>query len=200
MADSLEKISQEIKSCRDCPLYKGTQNSVPGEGSGKTGLVFIGEAPGAKEDETGHPFCGRAGEFLNDMLKTINLDREDVFIGNIIKHRPPNNRDPEESEKEACFKYLKRQLNILKPKLIATLGRHSLNAFLPDVAISQIHGQPKRLDWRKSPYINDSKEMYGEKIVILPLYHPAAGLYQASMKDTIIADFKKIPKVLDKIQ
>ncbi len=199
MSDSLEKIAKEAGKCQECQLYQGTNNVVPGEGSGKSGIFFIGEAPGQKEDETGRPFCGRAGKFLDEMLEIIELKREDVFIGNVIKHRPPNNRDPEEEEKEACFKFLLRQLNVLKPKLIATLGRHALNSFLPDLAISQVHGQPKRISWQKSPRISKKEKMYSQKVVIMPLYHPAAGLYRASMKETLISDFKKIPKVLEKI-
>jgi len=199
MSDSLEKVAKEVKKCQDCLLYKNTNNVVPGEGNAKSGIFIIGEAPGQKEDETGQPFCGRAGKLLDEMLEIIELDREDVFIGNVIKHRPPNNRDPEEKEKKACFKYLRRQLNILKPKLIATLGRHALNSFLPGLAISQVHGQPKRISWQKSPRINESDRMYSKKIVIMPLYHPAAGLYRGSMKETLISDFKKLPKVLEKI-
>jgi DNA polymerase len=196
--DSLEKIAKEISSCQKCPLYQDTKNSVPGDGSADSGIVFIGEAPGQKEDQKGIPFCGRAGEFLNEMLTMIDLDRDKVFIGNVIKHRPPNNRDPEIDEIERCFPYLLRQLNLLKPQLIITLGRYAMNVFLPEQSISQVHGQPKRIYWQHSPYFKD-QEMYQEQVVILPLYHPAAGLYRASMKDEIIKDFKKIPKIMKKI-
>jgi uracil-DNA glycosylase len=199
MRDSLDKVARDAGSCQDCLLYKKTTNVVPGEGSDKAEIFFIGEAPGKTEDETGRPFCGRAGELLNSMLESIDLKREEVFIGNIIKHRPPDNRDPEEEEKKACFKYLKRQLNIIKPKIIATLGRHALNSFLPEVAISKVHGQPKRIYWHKSSYIEEL-EMYQEKIVIVPLYHPAAGLYRGSMKETLFKDFKVVSKTLEKIK
>lgn len=196
--EKLERIAKEVSECQKCSLYKTANRSVPGEGTGSSGIFFIGEAPGKQEDKQGIPFCGRAGKLLDELLDEINLEREDVFIGNVLKHRPPNNRDPEPSEARACFPYLKKQLNALKPKVVVTLGRHAMEVFLPDFSISKIHGQPKRIDWERSQYFKDH-DMYSDKIIILPLYHPAVGLYRASMKDTLIEDFKKIPAVLEKI-
>ncbi len=195
---SLEKIAQKVESCQKCSLYQGAKKSVPGQGSAKSGIVFIGEAPGIQEDSQGIPFCGPAGRLLDQLLSEIDLKRKDVFIGNVIKHRPPNNRDPESEEIKACFPFLIEQLNILKPKLIVTLGRYALGIFLPNYSISQIHGQPKRIDWQISPYFKE-KKMYSKKIVILPQYHPAVALYRNSMKETLKEDFKKIPLVLKKI-
>lgn len=195
---TLAGIAQEVESCQQCPLYQKANRAVPGQGSDKSKIVFIGEAPGIREDRQGIPFCGPAGQLLDQLLSGINLKREDVFIGNIIKHRPPNNRDPEPNEIKACFPFLVRQLNILKPELIVTLGRYALNIFLPTYSISQIHGQPKRIDWQLSPYFKD-QEIYKKKIVILPLYHPAVALYRNSMKEILEKDFKKIPLIIDKI-
>lgn len=183
-AEALAQLKQEILDNKVCPgLAASATQLVLGDGNPDADIVFIGEAPGAEEDKQGKPFVGRAGQFLNDMLQLIHLQREDVYITNIVKYRPPNNRDPEDEEKAAFLPYLHKQLAIIQPKLIVTLGRHSMNAFLPDFRISEIHGQPKR----KSG------------IVYLPLYHPAAALYNGGMRDTLIEDFKKIPKILAKI-
>ncbi len=196
--EKLEKIAKKASKCQKCPLYETANRSVPGQGMGSSGIFFIGEAPGKQEDKQGIPFCGRAGKLLDELLAEIDLEREDVFIGNVLKHRPPDNRDPESSEVEACFPYLRRQLNALKPKLVVTLGRHAMEVFLSNFSISEVHGQPKRISWQRSKFFK-GHDMYSKKIVILPLYHPAVGLYRASMKDTLIKDFKKIPKVLEKI-
>lgn len=183
-AKALAQLEQEILADKVCPELAATATQlVMGEGDADADIVFIGEAPGAQEDKQGRPFVGRAGQFLNDMLQLIHLQREDVYITNIVKYRPPNNRDPQDEEKAAFLPYLHKQLAIIQPKLIVTLGRHPMSAFLPDWRISEIHGQPKRKNG----------------IVYLPLYHPAAALYNGGMRDTLIEDFKKIPKILAKI-
>lgn len=183
--EKLDYLRQEIANCSGCELSKSRINTVPGEGSPNAEIVFIGEAPGAKEDQTGIPFCGPAGKFLDDMLTMINLRREDVFISSILKCRPPKNRDPEESEKKFCLKFLKKQIEIIDPKLIVCLGRHSLESFLPDSGtISALHGQT----------------VTGEDgRVYLTLYHPAAALHNGGLRQTLIADFKKIPEILKNI-
>ena len=157
---------------------------VFGEGNADADIVFIGEAPGKNEDLAGRPFIGAAGRFLDEMLASINLNRDAVYITNIVKYRPPNNRDPSDEEKQAFLPYLESQLDIIQPRLVVTLGRHSLNCFLPDLQISQCHGQPKRYKNR----------------VYLPLFHPAAALYNRSMKQTLIDDFALIPQILNKIK
>src|SRR6185436_3955918 len=141
------------------------------------------EAPGKNEDIQGKPFVGAAGKFLNEMLEMIGLKREDIYITNIVKYRPPANRDPSPDEKAAFLPYLEAQLDAIQPKLTITLGRHSLNCFLPDLQISQVHGQPKRYMGR----------------VFMPLFHPAAALYNGSMRQTLIDDFAKVPIILEKI-
>ena len=157
---------------------------VFGEGNADADIVFIGEAPGKNEDLAGRPFIGAAGRFLDEMLASINLNRDAVYITNIVKYRPPNNRDPSDEEKQVFLPYLESQLDIIQPRLVVTLGRHSLNCFLPDLQISQCHGQPKRYKNR----------------VYLPLFHPAAALYNRSMKQTLIDDFALIPQILTKIK
>ena len=186
---SLDSLHQKIQKCQRCSLAKTRTNTVPGGPNSKAEVMFIGEAPGRDEDLSGHPFVGQAGKFLDELLATINLKREDVFIGNVLKCRPPNNRDPFEKEKEICFPYLEEQIRIIKPKLIVTLGRHAMYTFLPpELKISQVHGQPKRY-----------KGVDGNPQVYLPLYHPAVSLYNPSSKDILIQDFQKIPRVLKKI-
>lgn len=182
---SLDDIAQQIIADNICPdLAEQATQLVFGEGDGQADIVFIGEAPGKNEDEQGKPFVGAAGKFLNEMLESIGLSRKDVYITNIVKYRPPNNRDPLPEEKEAFLPYLQLQLGIIKPKLIITLGRHSMECFLPGMKISQVHGQPKRKDGQ----------------VYLPLYHPAAALYNGAMRQLLIDDFAKIPLILEQIQ
>jgi DNA polymerase len=151
--------------------------------------MFIGEGPGAKEDEQGKPFVGAAGKFLAEMLGAVNMKREDVYIANTVKCRPPQNRDPLPEEKEACWPWLLEQIKIIQPKLIITLGRHSMETFLPGYKISEIHGQAMRRDF---PGIG--------KQIFFALYHPAAALYNGSMREVLLKDFKKIPKVLALIE
>lgn len=181
----LDEIKQQILEDDPAPeLREGATQLVFGDGNPDAELVFIGEAPGKNEDLQGKPFVGAAGRFLNEMLEMIGLKREDVYITNIVKYRPPGNRDPFPDEKQVFVKYLESQLEVIKPLLTVTLGRHSLNCFLPDLQISQCHGQPKR---------------YNER-VYLPLFHPAAALYNGAMRQTLIDDFALIPTIIQKIK
>lgn len=180
----LDDIKQRIIKDNVCEdLAKSATQLVFGDGNADADLVFIGEAPGKNEDLQGLPFVGAAGRFLNEMLEMIGLKRGDIYITNIVKYRPPNNRDPYPDEKLAFLPYLEAQLDIIQPKVVVTLGRHSLNCFLPDLSISQVHGQPKRFKGR----------------VYLPLFHPAAALYNGGMRQTLINDFAKIPLILKKL-
>ena len=182
--EELQKIKADILTQNVCPeLAKGATQLVFGDGSANAELVFIGEAPGKHEDEQGLPFVGAAGKFLNEMLASIGLKRADVYITNIVKYRPPDNRDPYPDEKAEFLPFLRKQLEVIKPKLVITLGRHSLECFLPGLQISQCHGQPKRYKGQ----------------VYLPLFHPAAALYNGAMRQTLIDDFMKIPRILAKI-
>jgi len=183
--DDLDKIARQIEADDPTPeLRRSATQMVFGDGSADAEIVFIGEAPGKNEDLQGKPFVGAAGKFLNEMLEMIGLKREDIYITNIVKYRPPNNRDPYPEEKEVFLKYLEAQLEAIQPKLVVTLGRHSLNCFLPELQISIVHGQPKRYNGR----------------VYLPLFHPAAALYNGAMRQTLIDDFSKIPVILEKIK
>jgi uracil-DNA glycosylase len=190
----LDDIRQKILDDKVCPeLAKAATQLVFGDGSADAEIVFIGEAPGKNEDLQGKPFVGAAGKFLDEMLSSIGLKREDVYITNIVKYRPPNNRDPYPDEKQAFLPYLKAQLEAIKPLIIVTLGRHSLNCFLPDLSISQCHGKPKRVRV-------ESRKSKVESLVILPLYHPASVLYNGAMRETLIEDFAKIPVILKKVK
>lgn len=184
----LEQIRTEILEQNICPdLAQTAKNLVMGDGNIDADIVLIGEAPGKNEDEQGLPFVGAAGKFLNEMLASANMKRGDVYITNIVKYRPPNNRDPLPEEKVAFWPYLLKQLQIINPKVVVTLGRHSMEYFLPDMKIGQIHGQPKRIQ-------------FGDhKIVIMPLFHPAAALYNGSMRQTLIDDFLKVPQLIKKL-
>ena len=182
--DSLAKIAAEIKACRKCPLGKTAHRAVPGEGNPRTKIVFIGEAPGYWEDQRGIPFCGAAGNLLNELLASINLKREDIFITNILKHRPPNNRDPLPGEIKLCSPFLKRQLLVIKPKVVITLGRFAMNFFLPNLYISRAHGQPRKITWEGIP------------LLIIPLFHPAAALRNGEVMEKLKEDFLKIPQII----
>lgn len=185
----LDELNKKLSACSQCILRAGCKNVVPGEGSATAEIMFIGEGPGAKEDELGRPFVGQAGKFLDEMLGIINLKREDVYIANIVKCRPPQNRDPLPEEVASCWPWLMAQIKIIEPKLIVTLGRHSMERFLPGMLISKVHGQAKR------------REINGiGKQVFYTLYHPAAALYNGSMREILIKDFRKIPKVLRLIE
>jgi uracil-DNA glycosylase len=181
----LDDLKQLILDEKVTPqLAEGATQLVFGEGNPDADLVFIGEAPGKNEDLQGKPFVGAAGKFLNEMLAMIDLKREDVYITNIVKYRPPGNRDPFPDEKTAFLPYLESQLEVIQPALTVTLGRHSLNCFLPDLSISKVHGEPKRYHGR----------------VYLPLFHPAAALYNGAMRQTLIDDFALIPAIIEKIK
>ncbi len=180
----LDQIKAEIIQHNICPdLAKQAKHLVFGEGSPEAKVMFIGEAPGKTEDETGRPFVGAAGKFLDELLAGIGLKRQDVYITSILKYRPPNNRDPLPEEKAVFLPYLQAQLEVIQPLLVVALGRHSLNCFLPGLRISEVHGHAKRYKGQ----------------VILPLYHPAAALYNTGMRHTIIDDFAKIPALIKKL-
>lgn len=189
----LDQIKAEIIKKNVCPdLAKTATQLVFGVGSPNAEIVFIGEAPGKNEDLKGEPFVGAAGKFLDEMLGMIKLERKDIYITNIVKYRPPNNRDPEPAEKAAFLPYLQQQIEVIKPKLVVPLGRHSMNCFLPTMQISKIHGKPKRIRIQMSDQPLE--------IVILPLFHPAAALYNGSMRQTLIDDFAQIPDIMKLIK
>jgi len=192
--EKLEELDKKIKACNLCPLRKGCHQVVPGAGSASAEIMFIGEAPGKKEDELGVPFVGAAGKFLDEMLGIIKLKREDVYIANTLKCRPPENRDPLPQEKELCWPWLIEQIKCIQPKLIITLGKHSMELFLPNQKISEIHGKALR---REIPELGKANLPAGRQ-VFYTLYHPAAALYNGGMRETLIKDFKRIPKVLEK--
>lgn len=181
----LDQIAAEIIENKICTnLAKQATQLVMGDGNPDADIVFIGEAPGKKEDLTGKPFMGAAGKFLDVMLASVDLRRSDIYITNIVKYRPPNNRDPLPDEKAAFLPYLIRQLEVINPKIIVTLGRHSMGYFLPGDTISSVHGEPKSVQ-------------FGERnVVILPLYHPAAALYNGGMRQTLLDDFQKVRLIL----
>ena len=178
---ALAELYRKIAACRDCEeLARTRTQTVPGEGPEKPQMVFIGEAPGYHEDQQGRPFVGQAGQFLEQLLNSIGLKRSDVYICNVIKCRPPNNRDPLPTEIKNCQKWLDQQLELLSPKMIVTLGRYSLAKFFPGEPISKIHGKARKKD----------------NIIYFAMYHPAAALHQQSLRQTIEADMLKIPPLL----
>jgi len=188
-AQKLEELRNKLLADNPTPeLAAQATQAVFGSGNVDADIVFIGEAPGKQEDKTGEPFVGAAGKFLDEMLHSVQLDRNDTYITNIVKFRPPNNRDPEPEEKAALWPYLLKQLAIIRPKIIATLGRHSGQAFIPDLRISADHGKPRRLH-----VTLDGKQ---ESIMILPLYHPAAALYNGGLRAILLEDFSVVPKLL----
>lgn len=185
--DQLNKLNELMRNCSKCALRKNCTQVVPGAGNAEAEILFIGEAPGKKEDKTGEPFVGAAGKFLNEMLKTIKLKREDVYIANVCKCRPPENRDPFPEEIATCWPWLLEQIKIIKPKLIVTLGKHSMEKFLPGFKISEVHGKTRQ------------REIEGlGKQMFFTLYHPASALYNGSMREILFKDFKKIPKIIKK--
>lgn len=188
-AEELHNLQSTHHDQCPCVLKKTAIQAVFGDGNPDARIVFIGEAPGKSEDEQGKPFIGRAGKFLAEMLATIGLNREDIYITNIVKYRPPQNRDPEHQEKIDCAPWLHAELNFIKPDVIVFLGRHSMNHFLPELKISEAHG---KLVHRKIPNIVTE--------YFFPLYHPAAALYNGGMRATLIEDFQKIPAILKIIQ
>jgi DNA polymerase len=191
----LDEIRQKILDANITPELAGTATQlVFGSGSPDADLVFIGEAPGKNEDLRGEPFVGAAGRFLDEMLASVSLNRSSIYITNIVKYRPPNNRDPLPQEKKAFLPYLQAQLEVIQPKVVVTLGRHSTNCFLPDLQISKEHGQPKRV---KLAFHDDPKQVF--EVVILPLFHPAAALYNGGLRQTLLDDFQQIPVIIEKI-
>lgn len=188
-ADELLALHEKYHEACECKLKETAIQPVFGDGNPNAKVVFIGEAPGKKEDETGKPFVGAAGKFLAEMLATIGMRREDIYITNIVKYRPPDNRDPEHHEKVECAPWLYAELGLIKPDLVVFLGRHSMTHFLPELKISDAHG---KLVHRNIPYLPTEH--------FLPLYHPAAALYNGGMRATLLEDFSKIPKMLKIIQ
>ncbi len=180
----LDNLKGQIIADNVCSeLAQQATQLVFGVGSPDADMVFVGEAPGKSEDIKGEPFIGAAGKFLNEMLETIGLKRAEVYITNIVKYRPPNNRDPLPAEKSAFLPYLEQQIDIINPKLIVTLGRHSMDVLLPGLVISHVHGVLQSYGGRK----------------LLPLYHPAAALYNGSLRQTLFDDFAQLPSILKKI-
>ncbi len=187
--EQLDELANLILEDNPTPQLKAQATQlVFGSGNPDADVVFIGEAPGKNEDLKGEPFVGAAGKFLDEMLDSVQLKRSDIYITNIVKYRPPNNRDPLPQEKAAFWPYLLKQIAIIQPKIIATLGRHSGSAFLQDLTISRDHGQPKKLR-----VVLDGKE---ETIVVLPLYHPAAALYNGSLRETLLEDFQIVSRII----
>jgi DNA polymerase len=178
---ALEAIHAEVRACTKCPLHVGRTKAVPGDGPADAMIMFIGEAPGFHEDQQGIPFVGAAGRFLNELLEKAGIDRERVYITNVIKCRPPGNRDPQEDEVETCKPYLDDQIEIIDPKVIVTLGRHSMARAFPEEKVSVVHGQARKV---------------GDQIYV-PMYHPAAALHQPSLRPMIEADFERLRDILD---
>ena len=176
----LEALAAEIAQCTRCLLHRGRTRAVPGEGPQNAEIMFIGEAPGFYEDQQGRPFVGAAGQFLEELLKEIGLQREQVFIANVIKCRPPGNREPLPEEIEACKPFLDRQIELLHPRLIVTLGRFSMARAFPNARISSIHGQPRKIGG----------------VIYYPMYHPAAALHQPSLRRDVEDDMRRIPELL----
>lgn len=180
-AEALQEIHEEIRACTRCPLHAGRTKAVPGAGPVDAEVMFIGEGPGFHEDQQGLPFVGSSGQFLDELLANAGIDRESVYISNVVKCRPPGNRDPKPEEVAACKPYLDRQIELINPKVIVTLGRHSMARAFPNDKISRVHGQPRQV---------------GEQ-VYFPMYHPAAALHQPSLRQTVEADFERLRKMLD---
>ncbi|MDP9467567.1 MAG: uracil-DNA glycosylase [Chloroflexota bacterium] len=176
----LAAVALEVSGCTRCPLHVGRTRTVPGEGNPISDVLLVGEAPGAREDATGRPFVGPAGQLLDELLRAIGWTREQVFIANAVKCRPPANRDPEPEEIAACRPYLDRQEAALDPAVIVTLGRHSLRRYLPDARISEVHGRLRQFGGR----------------FVFPMYHPAAALHQSSLRETLFADIRGLPAAL----
>ena len=176
----LTELYEDVANCQECILAQGRKNPVPGEGPENAEIVFIGEGPGFHEDQQGRPFVGAAGNLLEELLESIGLRREDVYICNVIKCRPPGNRDPSPEEIEACKKFLDRQVEIISPRMIVTLGRISMERYFPGAKISQIHGQPRKIGGT----------------IHYPMYHPAAALHQPKWRQVVKDDMSRIPQLL----
>jgi len=180
MTEALEVLDAEIRACERCPLHKGARQAVPGEGSGEAGILFLGEAPGYNEDLQGRPFVGAAGQLLDQLLAGIGLDRTKVFITNVVRHRPPENRDPLPIEVQACDVWFKAHLEALRPKVVVTLGRFAMYKFLPGESITRVHGRPRRVDG----------------VTVFPVFHPAAALHQPSLRAELVKDFDVLSGLL----
>ncbi len=181
---TLAQIAGEVSVCTRCMLHHSRKLAVPGEGPVDAAIMFIGEGPGFHENEQGRPFVGAAGKYLEELLGGIKMQRKDVFITNVVKCRPPNNRDPLPDELAACSDYLERQIQTISPKVIVTLGRYSMARFLPNAKISDVHGQSFRIKSR----------------LVVPMFHPAAALHQPSLKITIERDFSRLPELITKAE
>jgi DNA polymerase len=180
--EALDTLAEQISVCTKCELYKGRTLAVPGEGPTHAEIMFIGEGPGATEDKKGRPFVGAAGKFLDELLAQAGVTRADVWITNVVKCRPPGNRDPQPVEVETCTSnYLDNQIKIVNPSIIVTLGRHSMNKFIPNAKITQIHGQMQKVGTR----------------FVIPMFHPAAALHQERFKPLLLEDFAKLPQLLE---
>ena len=179
-SEILLEVARQASKCQLCELHHSRKNAVPGEGPADAEIMFVGEGPGFHENEQGRPFVGAAGKFLDELLSIIDLSRESVFITNVVKCRPPGNRDPQIDELQACNTYLERQIQAINPKVIVTLGRFSMATFIPNAKISQIHGNQFSLNGR----------------LVVPMFHPAAALHQPSLRPLIEADFKKLPGMI----
>lgn len=177
----LAHIASEVSVCTRCALHSTRKKSVPGEGPANCEIMFIGEGPGFHENEQGRPFVGAAGNFLDQLLAQAGLKRSDVWIGNVVKCRPPGNRDPLPEELSACDEYLERQIAAINPRIIVTLGRFSMGKFMPGAKISAVHGQMRKVGGR----------------FVIAMFHPAAALHQAALKPAIMADFAKLPQLLE---
>ncbi len=176
----LAQIEEEVQTCTKCDLHYSRKHGVAGDGPADADIMFIGEGPGFHENEQGKPFVGPAGQFLDELLEHIGMDRKEVFIGNVVKCRPPGNRDPKPKELAACDPYLERQIQAINPKVIVTLGRYSMGKFIHNAKISEIHGQAMKVKGR----------------LILPMYHPAAALHQPSLRPIVEADFELLPDLI----
>ena len=182
IAPEFTELYEEIADCPNCPLARTRTRTVPGTGPASAEIMFIGEAPGAREDEQGVPFVGPAGRFLDELLAAAGLSRDTVYICNVVKCRPPGNRDPAPEEIAACRSFLDRQIEIVDPKVLVTLGRFSMARWFAGTTISRVHGQPKRIDGR----------------FVVPMYHPAAALHRGDLRAVIEADFAQLPALLAK--
>jgi len=176
VTDPLELLAAQIRACTLCPLHKGARQAVPGEGSAEAGILFLGEAPGYNEDVQGRPFVGAAGQLLDQLLAGIGLDRSKVFITNVVRHRPPENRDPLPVEVEACDVWFRAHLEALRPKVVVTLGRFAMYKFLPGESITRVHGRPRQVGG----------------VTVFPMFHPAAALHQPSLRGELAKDFETL--------
>ena len=180
MMDALEALATQIRACTRCPLYKGARQAVPGEGSAEAGILFLGEAPGYNEDVQGRPFVGAAGQLLDTLLAGIGLDRSKVFVTNVVRHRPPENRDPLPDEIEACDVWFRAHVEALRPKVVVTLGRFAMYKFLPGESITRLHGRARRVG----------------DVTVFPMFHPAAALHQPSLRAELEKDFQTLATML----